>query len=127
MSGYLRKNLDDILPYTPEPSEDAIKCKFNLFNVHKLSSNENTLGPSPKEIDAIKLSLKYVNNYPDSNATRLKRKLADKNHLSPENFLIGNGAAEIIDLIAMAFIEPDDGVILGSATFPKYSLSAFGH
>lgn len=123
MSKYVRKILLDIPPYIPGQSIDSIKKEFGLTKIYKLASNENPLGPSPKAVKAIKQYLKNVNRYPDADAACLKNKLAEKLHLSPDNFLIGNGAAEIIDLIALAFIDPDDEVLLSYPTFPKYYLS----
>lgn len=123
MSQYVRKILLEIPPYIPGRSVKSIQQEFGLTKIYKLASNENPLGPSPKAVKAIKQYLKNVNRYPDADAACLKNKLAEKLHLSSENFLIGNGAAEIIDLIALAFIDPDDEVLLSYPTFPKYYLS----
>ena len=113
----------EIPPYIPGRSVESIQQEFGISKVYKLASNENPLGPSPKALKAIKKYLKNVHRYPDADASCLKKKLAEKFNLSSENFLIGNGAAEIIDLIALAFIDPDDEVLLSYPTFPKYYLS----
>ena len=124
MSQYLRKILLDIPPYIPGKTVDAIKEQYGISKIYKLASNENPLGPSPKAIKAIKQYLKNIHRYPDPDAMCLKAKLADKIKLTFENFLIGNGAAEIIDLIALTFIDPKDEILLSYPTFPKYALSA---
>lgn len=123
MSRFARKILLDIPPYIPGRSVESIKEEFGLTKVYKLASNENPLGPSPKAVKAIKRYLKNIHRYPDPDANGLKKKLAEKFNLTPDNFLIGNGAAEIIDLIALALIDPDDEVLLSYPTFPKYYLS----
>ena len=124
MSQYLKKILLEIPPYIPGRSLESIKQDYHPAKVYKLASNENPLGPSPKAVKAIKKYLKNLHLYPDPEATNLKQKLARKLKLTPENLLIGNGAAEIIDLIALAFIEPEQEIILSYPTFPKYYLSS---
>lgn len=124
MSKYLRKILLDIPPYIPGRSIADVKAMFGLERIHKLASNENPLGPSPLAVRAARACLNQVHRYPDPAGTSLKRKLAEKTGLTPAHFLLGNGAAEVIDLAAMAFIQPGDRVVLSSLTFPKYILSA---
>jgi len=124
MSQYLRKILFQIPPYIPGRSIESIQKEYGNSKIYKLASNENPLGPSPKAIKAIRQYLKNIHRYPDPDANRLKNKLAEKLNLAHDNFLIGNGAAEIIDLIALAFIDPQDEVLLSYPTFPKYALSA---
>jgi len=113
----------EIPPYIPGKSIESIKNENGLLKIYKLASNENPLGPSPKAVKAIKQYLKYIHRYPDPDANRMKKKLAEKLDLSPDHFLIGNGGAEIIDLIALALIDPGDEVLLSYPTFPKYALS----
>ena len=121
MSRYVRKILLNIPPYIPGRSVESIQKQFGILKIHKLASNENPLGPSPKALETIKQHLKNINRYPDSDAGRLKNRLAEKFNLCADNFLIGNGATEIIDLLALAFINPGDQVLLSCPTFPKYS------
>jgi len=123
MSRYLRKNLFDIPPYIPGRSIESIQKQYGISNVIKLASNENPLGPSPEALRAVKRCLRDIHRYPDPNAGSLKAKLAAKNNLAPENFIVGNGLAETIDHIALAFIDPGDEVVLSYPTFPKYTLS----
>ncbi len=121
MSQYVRKVLLDIPPYIPGRSIESIQKQFGILKIHKLASNENPLGPSPKALETIKRHLKNINRYPDPDAVGLKEKLAEKFNLTSDNFLIANGATEIIDLLALAFINPGDQVVLSYPTFPKYS------
>lgn len=124
MSQYVRKILLNISPNVPGRSIESIQKEYGNSKVYKLASNENPLGPSPKALKAIKQYLKNIHRYPDPDANGLKEKLAEKLNLSPDNFLIGNGAAEIIDLIALAFIDPGDEILVSYPIFPKYALSA---
>ncbi len=124
MPQYVRNILLDIPPYIPGRSIESIQKQFGISKVYKLASNENPLGPSPKAMKAVKQHVKNIHRYPDPNATNLKNKLASKFNLSSPNFLIGNGLAEVIDLIALALIDPGDIVLLGYPTFPKYFLSS---
>ena len=65
------------------------------------STNCNALGP-PAEVKA-DLSNIAIDRYPDSEATELRRCLAQKMGVLPENILVGNGSIEIIRLIAQAY------------------------
>lgn len=96
-------------------------------NPLKLSSNTNILGPSPKVLDAIKNELSNVNHYPDPEAKVIKEKLSEKLCVDTRNLLVGNGSAEIIDLINRAYIKNGDEVLLGYPSFPKYEISARIH
>ena len=124
MSKYVREILLDIPPYIPGRPIGEVQRQYNLKKVYKLASNENPLGPSPRALTAIRKCLRDVNRYPDPSGRQLRGRLAEKSGLTPEHFMLGNGAAELIDHCAMAFVDPGSGVVLSSPTFPKYYLSA---
>jgi threonine-phosphate decarboxylase len=63
------------------------------------SANINPYGPPPAIADNWGKLLNHVTEYPDPGGRFLKKKLADKEKVSEEQILIGNGGAEIISLI----------------------------
>ncbi|WP_214629409.1 threonine-phosphate decarboxylase CobD [Paenibacillus agaridevorans] len=66
------------------------------------SSNMNPLGPPPSIRNVLAGYLEHIHAYPDPASRALKQTLADR-HGIPENaILVGNGAAEIIDLAVRA-------------------------
>jgi len=60
--------------------------------------------------------------YPDGGCFVLRRKLAEHWGLQPEQFIIGNGSNEIIELIGHAFLRPGDEVVMGNPAFVVYKL-----
>lgn len=85
-----------------------------------MASNENPLGPSPAVLEAVRAAVPRIYNYPDGNCYYLKRELAHFYHLDENNFIIGNGADEVIKIIGEAFLEAEDEVIYPWPTFSEY-------
>ena len=88
----------------------------------KLASNENPFGPSPKALAAARRALENGELYPDGGCFALRQKLAARFSLTPDQFVIGNGSNEIIELLGHAFVGPDDEVVMGAPAFVVYKL-----
>ena len=67
-----------------------------------LSASLNPLGPPPGLDRVILRALELVCHYPDRSNFELRRVLAQKLGLQPENILIGNGSTALIRLLARA-------------------------
>ena len=65
-----RPGVMQIEAYVPGKSAAA-----GVAKIHKLSSNETPLGPSPKAIEAIR-AFDHLELYPDGAATRLREAIA---------------------------------------------------
>lgn len=112
-----RAELQQMKEYVPGKPIEEVQAQYNIEHVDKLASNENPLGPSPKALEYIKGELHNINFYPDSNSYKLKLALAKEYGLSHENFVVGNGAEQIIQLIADTLINPGDEAIMADVTF----------
>lgn len=88
----------------------------------KLASNENPLGPSPKALAAMREALPQLQLYPDGNAFYLKRRLAEKLAVAPENLILGNGSNEVLELIGHAAIAPGAEVVVSQYCFAVYPI-----
>jgi histidinol-phosphate aminotransferase len=88
----------------------------------KLASNENPFGPSPKAVAAAKTALEQGEFYPDGGCFDLRRKLAEKWQLGAEQFVIGDGSNEIIELLGHVFLGPGDEVVMATPAFVVYKL-----
>ena len=88
----------------------------------KLASNENPWGPSPRAVAAAKRAMEQGELYPDGGCFELRQKLATKWGLGAEQFVIGNGSNEIIELLGHVFIGADDEVVMGAPAFVVYKL-----
>lgn len=62
--------------------------------------------------------LEFVNDYPDPHSTALKDALAQKESIDTDGVLIGNGAAELVFLLANRFREQE--VLIVDPTFSEY-------
>jgi len=91
--------------------------------IHKLSSNENPLGASPKAVEAAQSALKNIAIYPDQTDIRLRKALANdfNDTMDADQFITGNSGSEVIDMILRAFISEDDEVIFSNPCFLPYS------
>ncbi|MCX5708221.1 MAG: aminotransferase class I/II-fold pyridoxal phosphate-dependent enzyme, partial [Candidatus Omnitrophica bacterium] len=118
----IRKNILKLSPYIAGKPIEETKREFKLKKVIKLASNENPLGASPKAVAAVKKAASGINRYPDSNSFYLKRKLASKFDLEPENFVLGNGSDELIDVVIKTFVNEDESILTSQSTFLEYEI-----
>ncbi len=118
--------LRDLVAYEPgKPIEDVARdLGLDPHNIVKLASNENPLGPSPKAVRAMTEALSKAQLYPDGGGYRLREAIAEKNGLSRENVILGNGSNEIIEFIGHAFLKPGDSIIAAEHAFVVYRLMA---
>lgn len=107
-----------------ELTKEELKRLYGLDSVVKLSFNENPFGPSPKAIDAITRAAYNCNLYPDPIGRELKEKLSVLNEIDCEDIILGNGADEILDLIARSVLRCGDEVITEVPTFETFIASS---
>ena len=86
------------------------------------SVNSNPFGPSPLVRAA--LASVPLDRYPDRDSLLLRRALGEKLALAPEQILVGNGSAELIQLAAQAFLRPGDSALVLGPTFGEYARAA---
>ena len=110
--------------YEPGKPIEYVARELNLdpATVIKLASNENPLGPSPKAVAAAKAALEQGQLYPDGGCYALREKLAKVRGLNEDQFIIGNGSNEIIELLGHALLGPGDEVVMGIPAFVVYKL-----
>lgn len=108
--------------YPPGKPVDEVKREFGLEDIIKLASNENSLGPSPRVLQALQSALAEIHRYPDNNCYYLKEKLAQRCTIDPSRVLLGHGSNEIIQFIVLAFLTPDEEVITSGQTFILYPI-----
>ena len=93
-------------------------------DVIKLASNENALGPSPLALKAMREHANRMHLYPDGGAFYLRRALAGKLSVEPDQILPGHGSNELIELIGHAFLNPSCGIVMADRAFVVYRLVA---
>lgn len=113
--------IQTIEPYIPSKPDDVLKKMFGCPRIYRLNNNENALGPSPKAMAAIKaMDPKQAAVYPSGDAYHLRYKLAECFGHSPEAFVVGNGANELIAFVIKAFCQEGDNIITADRTFAVY-------
>jgi len=96
----------------------AEELRISERKVLDFSSSVNPLGVSKKIKAEIRKHLKYLNNYPDPAARRLRKRLAQHHGINPEMILCGNGSTELIYLVTRA-LKPQS-VLVPAPTFSEY-------
>ena len=85
------------------------------------SVNSNPFGTSPLILEAIRSV--PIERYPDRESINLCRALAERMDVSPDQILVGNGTAELIQLAAFAFLQKGDHALIVEPTFGEYERS----
>jgi histidinol-phosphate aminotransferase len=111
-----------LTPYPPGKPIEEVERELGISGSIKLASNENPLGPSPKAMAAVAEALRAVHLYPDGSAFYLRRRLADRHGVSPDDILVGNGSNEIIELIVRTFLRPRDEAVMADQAFVIYRM-----
>jgi len=107
----------DIEAYVPGKSAAPAGVKL-----HKLSSNENPLGASPKAIEAVREAAGRMEIYPDGSAARLREAIGRVHALNPANIVCSNGSDEILGLLAQTYLTPGDEAIFTEHAFMVYKI-----
>lgn len=98
MTIQLKKSIRDLKPYYVNDKEYIVKIDANEGADY----------------------MKYGRNlYPDSDARKLRQRMAEFYGCEPENIIVGNGSSEIINLVINACCEYDDKVL---TFFPCFSM-----
>lgn len=116
-----RPGVLDIEAYVPGKSSAPAGVKL-----HKLSSNETPLGPSPKAIEAYKSVADHLEFYPDGSASRLRDAIGARYGLDPTRIICGAGSDEILNLLAHAYIGAGDEGIFTEHGFLVYRIAILG-
>jgi histidinol-phosphate aminotransferase len=116
----VRKNIATLVPYPPGKPLTELEREYGISGSIKMASNENSLGPSPKALEAIRANLVDLHRYPDGSCYYLARTLADKLGVKPRQLVFGNGSNEVIELLVGAFVGPGDEVITSHPSFLVY-------
>jgi histidinol-phosphate aminotransferase len=86
------------------------------------SVNSNPFGPVQSIAEALQSAT--ISRYPDKACLGLRQALAHQFNLPLDQIMVGNGTAELLWLIAFAFIEKTDNVAILEPTFGEYRRNA---
>jgi histidinol-phosphate aminotransferase len=91
--------------------------------LHKLSSNETPLGPSPRAIAAYEQAAGKLALYPDGASTALREEIAALYGLDASRIVCGAGSDEILSLLANAYLGPGDEGLFTEHGFLVYKIA----
>lgn len=102
--------------------DELKRLGYKPDEVLDFSVNSNPYGPPPGVHEA--LACVPLERYPDRECLALREKLAERHGVKPEHIVVGNGTAELLLLIALAFLRPGERVVVPEATFGEYERTA---
>lgn len=110
--------------YEPGKPIETVARELGLdpAGIIKLASNENPHGPSPRAVAAGERALHEAQLYPDGGYYALRQKLSARLGLGLDQFIIGAGSNEIIELLGHAFLAPGVECVMHQAAFVVYKL-----
>jgi histidinol-phosphate aminotransferase len=89
----------------------------------RMDTSTNPLGCNPAASKAIaECADMDLDQYPSTYSDNLREELAKFYGLSRDNFIVGNGSDEMLDILFKTFMEPGEAVI---TAYPAYSLHGF--
>ena len=110
------------LCYHGGPDYAELESKgISVDGILDFSSNTNPFGPPPGISES--LAKVDISQYPDSDATDLRRKLASILGISPNNIIVGSGSTELLRLIALAYLNVEDAAVIIEPTFGEYEMA----
>lgn len=112
-----RDGVLDIAAYVPGKSGGTGEGK-----VHKLSSNESPLGPSPAAIQAYTECAQNLALYPDGGSGLLREALAETHGINAANIVCGAGSDELLQLLASGYLQAGDEAIHTEHGFLVYPI-----
>jgi len=114
-----------IAPYQPgKPiSELARELGLDERRIVKLASNENPRGVGPRTRAAIEGALGDIARYPDGNGYELKLALSKRYGAEMTQIVLGNGSNDVLELVALAFLEPGRSAVYSQHAFAVYPLA----
>ena len=124
-----KPDLDRLVPdyikrftaYIPSKPDDVLMKMNGCTSLFRLNNNENPLGPPPAARRIIETyAPSRASIYPSGDAFHLRSRLSGIFGLHPDQFLVGNGANEVIGFVIKAFCQEGDNIITADKTFAVY-------
>jgi histidinol-phosphate aminotransferase len=123
----LRRALENVDPYRPQPPASVLAERLGLERLVKLASNEGAFGPLSAARAALDTVAGELNRYPDGGAAALRDELGAIHGVPATQVVVGNGADELIRLCGAATLDAGDTAVVPWPSFPSYLSAAAVH
>ncbi|MCY0881223.1 MAG: histidinol-phosphate transaminase [Firmicutes bacterium] len=120
----IRPSIQSIAPYVPGRSIETVQRSAGSLSLVKLSSNESLWGAPPAAQAAAQAACRNLNYYPPKQSDALLHALSHIHQIPADHLLLGNGADELLRLLAESFVDPGQEIILPSPSFSAYEHAA---
>ncbi len=117
MSRFFSDKYKDLEPYTP--GEQPREQKYI-----KLNTNENPYPPLPEVAEAVRKASDKLYLYSDTECVELRKTLAERLNVSPDELLMTNGSDEILNFAFMAFCDKHTPAYFADITYGFYPVFA---
>ena len=117
MSRFFSDKYKDLEPYTP--GEQPRGQKYI-----KLNTNENPYPPLPEVAEAVRKASDKLYLYSDTECVELRKTLAERLDVSPDELLMTNGSDEILNFAFMAFCDKHTPAYFADITYGFYPVFA---
>ncbi len=115
-----RTALKTLSAYVPGHSVEEIGAQYGAKEIIKLASNENPLG-CPISLEALSEVWAKTHLYHNTSShIPLAKALADCLGVTPDHLVLGNGSDEVLQLIALAYLDPGCQTLTSEHTFSQY-------
>ena len=118
-----RPVVETLVPYDAGKPVETLLAELGLTELVRLSANENPLGPSPRVVEAIRREAAHVHLYPDGAGSAVREALGRRLGVAAAQIVLGNGADELISLVARAAFDPGDEAVVPMPSFEPYATS----
>ena len=117
MSRFFSDKYKDLEPYTPGE-------QLNDQKYIKLNTNENPYPPLPEVAEAVRKASEKLYLYSDTECVELRKNLAERLNVSPDELLMTNGSDEILNYAFMAFCDKHTPAYFADVTYGFYPVFA---
>jgi histidinol-phosphate aminotransferase len=112
--------LEAIPRYEPGLTTAEVLTRYGIQSAVKLASNESPFPPLPEVAEAVAAATAGLNRYPDGPARALRRALAERHGVGPDEVVIGNGSCELILMAGQALLDPGTTIVQATPSFSLY-------
>jgi histidinol-phosphate aminotransferase len=107
----------------PEALERQSATRLTL----RLGANESLFGASPKVIAAMQQAAFESQLYGDPEGFELRVALARHHGVNPDHIVLGAGIDELLGVLAQAYLEPGEIVVMSEGGYPTFAYQIRGH